>query len=131
VRLIRAWSVALPPAGRRHGEEDMYEEYWGLAVPPSQNVPDPTFFFLSAQHREGLTRLLYAVKHNKGAALLVGDGGCGKTTLSRAFLLELAEEKYDIGLVSRSCACPAGRVTAMAAHRDAATDGRDGHRSLE
>jgi general secretion pathway protein A len=78
----------------------MYEEYWGLAVSPFQNVPDPNFFFLSAQHREGLARLLYSVKHNKGAALLVGDVGCGKTTLSRAFILKLAEEKYDIGLVT-------------------------------
>jgi len=78
----------------------MYEEYWGLTAAPFQNVPDPNFFFLSAQHREGLARLLYAVKHNKGAALLSGEVGCGKTTLSRAFILKLAEEKYDIGLVT-------------------------------
>ncbi|MFB3816101.1 MAG: ExeA family protein [Candidatus Methylomirabilales bacterium] len=78
----------------------MYEEYWGLTAAPFQNVPDPNFFFLSAQHREGLARLLYAVKHNKGAALLVGDVGCGKTTLSRAFIIKLAEEKYDVGLVT-------------------------------
>lgn len=78
----------------------MYEEYWGLTAAPFQNVPDPNFFFLSAQHREGLARLLYAVKHNKGAALLAGDVGCGKTTLSRAFIIKLAEEKYDVGLVT-------------------------------
>lgn len=78
----------------------MYEEYWGLTAPPFQNVPDPSFFFLSARHREGLARLLYAVKHNKGAALLVGDVGCGKTTLSRLLILQLSEEKYDVGLVT-------------------------------
>ena len=78
----------------------MYEEYWGLTTAPFQNVPDPNFFFLSAQHREGLARLLYAVKHNKGAALLVGDVGCGKTTMSRAFILQLTDEKYDVGLVT-------------------------------
>lgn len=78
----------------------MYEEHWGLTAAPFQNVPDPNFFFLSAQHREGLARLLYAVKHNKGAALLVGDVGCGKTTLSRAFTVQLAEDKYDVGLVT-------------------------------
>jgi general secretion pathway protein A len=78
----------------------VYEEYWGLTTAPFQNVPDPNFFFLSVQHREGLARLLYAVKHNKGAALLVGDVGCGKTTLSRAFIIKLAEDKYDVGLLT-------------------------------
>jgi general secretion pathway protein A len=78
----------------------LYEEYWGLTTAPFQNVPDPNCFFLSAQHREGLARLLYAVKHNKGAALLVGDVGCGKTTMSRAFILQLTDEKYDVGLVT-------------------------------
>ncbi len=78
----------------------MYEAYWGLTTAPFQNVPDPNFFFLSAQHREGLARLLYTVKYNKGAALLVGDVGCGKTTLSRAFILQLAREKYEVGLVT-------------------------------
>jgi len=78
----------------------LYEEYWGLTTAPFQNVPDPNFLYLSAQHREALARLVYSVKHNKGAALLVGDVGSGKTTLSRALILQLAEEKYDIGLVT-------------------------------
>lgn len=78
----------------------MYEGHWGLTAAPFQNVPDPNFFFLSDQHREGLARLLYTVRHNKGAALLIGDVGCGKTTLSRAFIVQLAEEKYDIGLIT-------------------------------
>jgi general secretion pathway protein A len=78
----------------------MYEGYWRLAAAPFQNVPDPNFFFLSAQHREGLARLMYAVQQNKGAALLVGDVGCGKTTLSRALIIQLAQEKYDVGLVT-------------------------------
>jgi ABC-type microcin C transport system duplicated ATPase subunit YejF len=64
----------------------VYETYWGLTAAPFQNVPDPKFFFLSDQHREGLARLLYTVRHNKGAALLVGEGGCGKTTTGMLLL---------------------------------------------
>jgi general secretion pathway protein A len=78
----------------------MYEEYWGLTTPPFQNVPDPNFFFPSAQHREGLARLMYAVTHNKGSALLVGDVGCGKTTLSREFIIELSQDKFEVGLIT-------------------------------
>ena len=78
----------------------MYEEYWGLTTAPFQNVPDPNFLYLSVQHREALARLVYTVKHNKGAALLVGDVGSGKTTLSRALILQLAEDKFDVGLVT-------------------------------
>lgn len=78
----------------------MYEKYWGLTLAPFQNVPDPNFFFLSAQHREGMARLMYAVKHNKGAALLTGEVGCGKTTLSRAFVVALAQDRFDIGLIT-------------------------------
>jgi general secretion pathway protein A len=78
----------------------MYEEYWGLTIPPFQNVPDPNFFFSSAQHREGLARLMYAVANNKGSALLIGDVGCGKTTLSREFIIELSPDKYDVGLIT-------------------------------
>ena len=78
----------------------MYEEHWGLTTAPFQNVPDPNFLYLSSQHREALARLVYTVKHNKGAALLVGDVGSGKTTLSRALILQLAEDKYDVGLVT-------------------------------
>lgn len=78
----------------------MYEKHWGLMSPPFQNVPDPNFFFPSTKHREGLARLMYAVKHGKGAALLIGEVGSGKTTLSRAFILQLSEDKYDVGLVT-------------------------------
>ena len=78
----------------------MYEAYWGLARSPFQNVPDPAFFFPSSQHREGLARLLYAVRYGKGAALLTGTVGSGKTTLARAFVLQLNQARYDIGLVT-------------------------------
>lgn len=78
----------------------MYELHWGLTRSPFQNVPDPTFFFPSSQHWEGLARLMYAVRYGKGAAMLTGAVGCGKTTLARAFILQLNQARYDVGLVT-------------------------------
>ncbi len=51
----------------------MYEAYWGLAKAPFQNVPDPHFFYLSSQHREGILhhRLASLLGSNRQAVLLV------------------------------------------------------------
>ncbi len=70
----------------------MYNEYWSLAEPAFENVADPDFFYRSSQHRQALSRLIYAVKTHKGGAMLVGEIGCGKTLLSRALVLELIPE---------------------------------------
>ena len=67
----------------------MYEDYWGLKEKPFENTPDPRFIYLSPQHEEVLSRLLYIVKEGKGAAMLTGIFGCGKTLLGRSLLKEL------------------------------------------
>jgi len=56
--------------------------------------------FFSKEHEEALARLLYAAKRKKGLALLTGELGCGKTILSRAFIQQLSEESFDIGLIT-------------------------------
>lgn len=68
----------------------MYESYWGLTEQPFSLTPDPRFLFLSRAHEDALTMLHYAIKRNKGAAMLCGDIGLGKTTVSRK-LLELLD----------------------------------------
>ncbi|MFC1532576.1 ExeA family protein [Thermodesulfobacteriota bacterium] len=77
----------------------MYLEYWGFNEFPFENVPDPDFFYLSESHEEALTRLIYAAEMRKGGAMLSGEIGCGKTTLSKVYVKELSEEKYDIGII--------------------------------
>lgn len=77
----------------------MYLEYWGLKRFPFENVPDPDFIYYSPEHLEALSRLLYAVKGNKGIVLITGEIGSGKTTLSRVLMQQLPREKYDIGLM--------------------------------
>ena len=77
----------------------MYLEFWGFRAFPFENVPDPQFFYLSKSHEEALTRLLYAAKMRKGGAMLSGEIGCGKTTLTKVIVQELPKEKFEIGLV--------------------------------
>ena len=78
----------------------MYLEYWGLEKYPFENVPDPEFMFYSQEHEEALVRLLYAAKRKKGAALLTGEVGSGKTTLSRVLLQQISDAEFDIGLMT-------------------------------
>ncbi|MFQ5691532.1 MAG: ExeA family protein [Nitrospinota bacterium] len=77
----------------------LYLEYWHLKRAPFENVPDPNFLYYTAQHKEALARMAYAAESKKGAAMLTGEAGSGKTTLSRAFIRQLPENQYDMSLV--------------------------------
>lgn len=68
----------------------MHETYWGLTEQPFSLTPDPRFLYLSRAHEDALMMLHYAITRNKGAAMLSGDIGLGKTTISRK-LLDLLE----------------------------------------
>ena len=63
----------------------VYKSYFGFREKPFAKTPDPRFLFLSRGHEEALARLDYAVEERE-IALLTGDVGCGKTTLSRALM---------------------------------------------
>jgi type II secretory pathway predicted ATPase ExeA len=78
----------------------MYENYWNLREKPFENTPDPRFLYNSPQHEEGLNRLLYVVKERKGAGLLTGVYGCGKTLLARALMKELESTIYKVALIT-------------------------------
>jgi len=78
----------------------MYEKYWGLKEKPFENTPDPRFIYFSHEHLEAISRMTYTVEERKGAALLTGDYGCGKTVMSRLLFERLPEDKYEIGLVT-------------------------------
>ena len=68
----------------------MYLEYWQLKEKPFENAADPRFFFHSSLHEEALNRLLYAVREKKGAAMLSGVYGCGKTLIAETLKDELS-----------------------------------------
>jgi general secretion pathway protein A len=59
----------------------MYENSFGLEKNPFGMTPDPAFLFLTAQHREAISGLAYAILSRKGFAVLTGEAGTGKTTV--------------------------------------------------
>ena len=70
----------------------MNKAFYGLIEKPFSKTPDPRFLYMSSGHREALARLEYAVEESE-LALLTGDIGCGKTTLSRA-LMDRVGDRY-------------------------------------
>lgn len=78
----------------------MYEAYWGLQEKPFENTPDPRFLYRSASVDELFTRLAYTLQSNRGAAMLSGETGCGKTLVARALLQELDPEHTEIALLN-------------------------------
>jgi type II secretory pathway predicted ATPase ExeA len=77
----------------------MFEEFFGFTIKPFGKTPDPSFLYESAQHKEALARLEYAVDE-KELAVLVGEIGSGKTTLSRALIDRVGDARPVILLIN-------------------------------
>src|SRR3954447_15400929 len=77
----------------------MFESFFGLQTKPFGKTPDPSFLYESDQHKEALARLEYAVDE-KELALLVGDIGSGKTTLSRALIDRIGDARPVVLLIN-------------------------------
>ncbi len=91
----------------------MYLDYWGLKEPPFGNAPNRNLFFRSPQHEEALIRLLYAVEHRKGVAMMTGEVGAGKTTVTRALIKHLSKERYEIKIVINPALTPLDLIRAI------------------
>jgi type II secretory pathway predicted ATPase ExeA len=77
----------------------MFHEFFGFREKPFGRTPNPAYLFESRQHREALARLEYAVEE-KDLAVLTGEIGSGKTTLSRALIDRLGESRPVILLIN-------------------------------
>ncbi|MFM8620284.1 MAG: ExeA family protein, partial [Opitutaceae bacterium] len=77
----------------------MYQGFFGLRELPFNITPDPRFLYLSPTHQEALRHLRYGIAEKKGFIVLVGEVGCGKTTLCRQFLNELDPARFDTALI--------------------------------
>ncbi len=77
----------------------MYLEFYGFNEMPFNITPDPKFLYLSPTHQEALQHLKFGVEQRKGFIVVIGEVGCGKTTLCRRFLNELDESRFDTALI--------------------------------
>lgn len=69
----------------------MYERYWRLDFNPFENDSDPNALFRSETHQSALLKLRYLIENRKGAGVLAGGTGLGKSYLARALIRQLDE----------------------------------------
>jgi general secretion pathway protein A len=77
----------------------MYQSFYGFKEMPFNITPDPKFLYLSPTHMEALQHLKFGVTERKGFIVLIGEVGCGKTTICRRFLNELDPARFDTALI--------------------------------
>jgi general secretion pathway protein A len=83
----------------RYLEVRMYQSFYGFKEMPFNITPDPKFLYLSPTHQDALQHLKFGVQEKKGFIVLVGEVGCGKTTICRRFLSELDPARFDTALI--------------------------------
>lgn len=67
----------------------MYTAYWKLDARPFDNDDQRRFYFPGQGHQVALLKLRYALEHARGAALLAGVAGVGKSLVTRTLLQDL------------------------------------------
>jgi general secretion pathway protein A len=67
----------------------MYLDYWQLTAKPFEPSAGRTNFFACESHEGALLKLRYAVENRRGAVLLAGPAGVGKTMLVHILRHEL------------------------------------------
>lgn len=84
---------------------NMYERYWKLNRKPFANELEGDFYFASAEHKECLVRMIYAVNENKSLVVLTGPSGSGKTFLLNQLHNKLISQRYPVSLVTNPIGC--------------------------
>ncbi len=69
----------------------MYLNYWQLDKRPFENTTDSAFYYPSESHQGALLKLRYAVESRRGAVLLAGGSGLGKSLLVQVLRRQLPE----------------------------------------
>jgi len=74
----------------------MYLQHWNLNRFPFENTPSTSLFYPSFPHVEAIERIKYAVFQGKGAAMISGGVGCGKTTVGQTIIGQLQKDRYEV-----------------------------------
>ncbi|HSW49828.1 MAG TPA: AAA family ATPase, partial [Bryobacteraceae bacterium] len=78
----------------------MYEDFFGLSRRPFSMSADPQFLYLTPQHREAATGLIYSILKHKGMVMLTGEPGTGKTSVLKAVLASITGSSIKVAYVS-------------------------------
>lgn len=70
----------------------MYLQHWKLNRRPFENTLEPEFFFPSQTHQAAVLKLRYLIENQKGAGVLVGPTGTGKTFVVHRLVQELGQQ---------------------------------------
>ncbi len=76
-----------------------YQKFYGLEDQPFSNAPDARFYYDSPQHSKAILKMMHASEMMKGLAVVLGDIGTGKTTVSRRILEILPDDQYETALL--------------------------------
>jgi len=74
----------------------MYVDYWQLGQKPFEPTMREEFVFHSESQEGALLKLRYAIENHRGAALIAGPSGVGKTLLVRTLLDQLPENSQPV-----------------------------------
>ncbi len=83
----------------------MYRNFFSLSELPFSISPDPKYLFMSERHKEALTHLTYGLGEVGGFALLTGEVGTGKTTISRCLMEQLPENTQAAFILNPTLSC--------------------------
>ncbi|MEI6895165.1 MAG: AAA family ATPase [Colwellia sp.] len=78
----------------------MYRNFFSLSDLPFSIAPDPKYLFMSERHKEALSHLTYGLGEIGGFALLTGEVGTGKTTVSRCLMEQLSENTQAVFILN-------------------------------
>jgi general secretion pathway protein A len=70
----------------------MYQAYWQLEARPFDHSADARFYFPGPSQQAAMLKLRYVIENRRGAAILAGESGLGKTLVAQTLLRSLGDE---------------------------------------